>query len=78
MTQYEKDLERTINFNGRQMPIAYYNLVLSIRDVSLWTKGMKPHRNWKLKQVKEYFGITGNADKILDRLKAEQQCWTKN
>jgi hypothetical protein len=29
---------------------------------------MKPHRHWRLKDVKTYFGLKGNAETILTRL----------
>lgn len=77
MTQYEKDIDNFINFNGKPMPIAYYNLAISIRDVSLFTKGIVAHRGWRLKHVKEYFGLKGNKEKILEQLKAEMAEWQK-
>lgn len=51
---------RSINVNGNPMPMAYYNLVLSIRDLKLWKAGMKPHRFWKVTDVKNYFGLKGH------------------
>ena len=68
-TQFELDWEQTMNINGMESNKGYYNLVVTIRDLSLWTKlKMKPNRHWKLKDVKTYFGLTGNAQTILDRL----------
>ena len=29
---------------------------------------LKPHRNWRLKDVKNYFNITGNTTKVLNQL----------
>ena len=68
MTQYEKDKDRYFNFNSSRMSFAYYNLVISIRDVGLWINNLRPHRNWRLKHVKEYFGIKGSAEKVLNEL----------
>lgn len=68
-TQFETDFEKPMNINGIQSSRAYYNLVVSIRDVSLFSKGMKPHRNWRLKDVKGYFGLTGGTEKVLIGLK---------
>lgn len=57
-TQFIKDLDKTIDFNGNPMPLGYYNLVVSIRDFKMYAKhGMKPHRGWKPTVAKEYFGI---------------------
>ena len=68
-TQFELDLEKPISINGRQSSRAYYNLVVSIRDVSLFDIGMKPHRHWRLKDVKWYFGLKGNTKKVLQGLR---------
>lgn len=68
MTRFEEDLRVPINYNGTDIPRGYYNLLLSIRDVSLFSKGIKPHRHWRLKDVKWYFGISGNTEKILTQL----------
>jgi len=69
-TQFLKDFEAPLNINGAQSSRAYYNLVVSIRDVSLFTKGIKPHRMWRLKDVKNYFGLVGGKEKCLVQLQA--------
>lgn len=44
-----------------------YNLLLTRRDLSIYVKAdMRPHRNWKLKDVRQYFGIKGSATELLD------------
>jgi hypothetical protein len=60
-TPFIRDLDRTINFNGKPMPLGYYNLVISIRDFKLYQKGLKPHRHWKPTHAREYFGIRKRA-----------------
>ena len=72
-TQFETDFEKPMSINGNQSTRAYYNLVVSIRDVSLFSKGMKPHRHWRLKDVKWYFGLTGGTEKVLVGLKNIQE-----
>tara|TARA_B100000780_G_scaffold211720_1_gene151526 strand:- start:485 stop:793 length:309 start_codon:yes stop_codon:yes gene_type:complete len=67
-TRFEKDWFQPMNINGMESNKGYYNLIVSIRDVSLWIKGLKPHRNWYLTDVKKYFGIKGNAQTVLDIL----------
>jgi len=62
------DAERMTSINGVPTPIAYYNLILSIRDVSLYSKGIKPHRFWKITDVKKYFGISGDASTLKTKL----------
>lgn len=51
--QFLKDL----NNNKMGVNKGIYNLICSKRDLTLFCKGIKPHRNWKLKNVKEYFGL---------------------
>ena len=74
-TQFDKDLEVIMAINDGYQTRAWYNLVISIRDVSLWTKGIAPHRHWRLKHVKEYFGVKGNAKKILEQLKYKKELY---
>lgn len=68
---YKKHIEdgKTIKLNDGHINIGNYNLAISIRDVSLFCKGMKPHRNWRLKHVKDYFEVKGNAPNVLKQLK---------
>ena len=68
MTQYQLDLQRPLSINGAQSSRAFYNLVVSIRDVSLFSKGIKPHRGWRISDVKNYFGVKGNPTKVLIQL----------
>ena len=68
MTQFQLDLQRPLSINGAQSSRAFYNLVVSIRDVSLFSKGIKPHRGWKISDVKNYFGVKGNPTKVLIQL----------
>ena len=70
MTQYQLDLQRPLSINGAQSSRAFYNLVISIRDVSLFSKGIKPHRGWRITDVKNYFGVKGSPTKVLIQLQA--------
>ena len=49
--------------------IAMYNLITSKSAVKLWTKGIKPNRHWRITDVKNYFGMNGNAETLLEKLK---------
>ncbi len=72
MTRFEEDKDKMFMYgdsNGsRPMSRAYWNLVISIRDVGLFCKGIAPNRHWRLKHVKEYFGVKGGKEKIYDQL----------
>ncbi len=67
MTQFEIDLEQDLSVNGSASSKGMYNLIVSKRDLGLWSKiGMKPHRHWKVTDVKRYFGLKGNKHKIYE------------
>ena len=57
--------------------MAIYNLITSKGAVKLLTKGIKPSKHWRLKDVKEYFGVTGNAEKIKIALETMYEAMTK-
>lgn len=67
-TKFQEDLGRSIDVNGKPMPVGYWNLIISIRDVKLYSKGIKPHRMWKISDVKWYFGVKGSAQQIAETL----------
>ena len=67
-TKFETDLTSTMSVNGAPMSHAYWNLIVSIRDCKLYSKGIKPHRNWKISDVKWYFGVKGGAEVIAKKL----------
>ena len=67
MTQFEQDLETSLSVNGSASSRGMWNLIVSKRDLGLWAKcGMKPHRGWKVTDVKKYFGLKGNKHKIYE------------
>ena len=76
-TKFESDLGISLNVNGSPMPAAMWNLLLSIRDCKLYSKGIKPHRNWKISDVKWYFGVKGGAGEIAKRLEEYKEALTK-
>ena len=70
-TQFYRDMieeSRTVNINNSVVPIGYWNLLLSIRYCKLYSVGLKPHRNWKISDVKRYFGVKGDAKQIVEQL----------
>jgi hypothetical protein len=62
------DETKTMNVNTKPMARGMWNLILSKRDCSLYSKGIKPHRNWKITDVKRYFGIKGSASEMAEQL----------
>ena len=67
-TQFEKDLKVDLDVNGQNMGRGMWNLIVSIRDAKLFCKGIKAHRNWRLTDVKWYFGVTGGKEKVAEAL----------
>ena len=70
-TQFFKDMtdeSKMLNVNNGTMPLGYWNLIISIRDCKLYSKGIKPHRNFKITNVKTYFGLKGDAGKLVVQL----------
>jgi hypothetical protein len=67
-TQFESDCAQMLRVNDGYMSRGIWNLLLSIRDCKLYSKGIKPHRNWRITDVKNYFGISGGASKCAEQL----------
>lgn len=69
-TQFYQDLineEKVMQVNGSPMSRGVWNLIVSKRDLTMWVKrGMKPHRGWKVTDVKRYYGLKGSGQKLLD------------
>ena len=66
--QFLKDIESEPNYNG--VPLGVYNLLTAIGSLKLWNMeiiGIKT-RNFRLRDVKKYFGITGDAKTLLYKL----------
>ena len=68
ITGFERDCSIPLNINGVDANRGYYNLVISIRDLKLWKAGMRPHRHWRITDVKKYFGISGKVDVLIHTL----------
>ena len=64
--QFLKDLDTPKDFGGLSKGL--YNLAVCKGQVKLFSKGIKPTRHWRLKDVKNYFGLVGGTNKILSQL----------
>ena len=76
--KYFADLQKPIRINDGVMSIGIYNLIVSIRDLKIYSRGMKPHRNWKITDVKKYFGVQGSTLNILSKLELELEMYKHN
>lgn len=65
-TQFHKDLFMPLNVNGSNMSAGLWNLLLSERDCVMYASGsgMKPHRFWKISDVKKYFNVRGSREVV--------------
>ena len=70
--QFFKDLTSMDN-SQRNYNLGEWNLALSLRDLKLYCKGIKPHRGWRITPVKKYFGMTGNKETLLAKLQLLKQ-----
>ena len=75
MTQFEQLVEdvkagkqKTPVVNGGKIPYVKYQLACHKRDLSLWVKGIKINRNFKVTDYKRYYGLKGNdRNKLLEQ-----------
>jgi hypothetical protein len=60
-TPFEEALEkgRLVSLNGVDVRYAIYALHIHKRDLSLWSKGIKINRFFKVTDYKKYYGIKG-------------------
>ena len=65
--QFFKDLTSFEN-SKRNYNLGLWNLSLSRRDLTLYCKGIKPNRKWRITPVKKYFGMTGHKEVLLEKL----------
>ena len=48
--------------------IALFNLAVVKGQLTLFNKGILPSRHWRLKHVKQYFGMNGNKEVLLKKV----------
>ena len=50
--------------------MARYNLIIVKGQLQLFSKGIKPNRHFRLKDIKRYFGISGNTETLINKINA--------
>jgi len=50
--------------------MARYNVIVVKGQLQLFSKGIKPNRHFRLKDIKRYFGITGNTEALITKINA--------
>ena len=48
--------------------MARYNVIVVKGQLQLFSKGIKPNRHFRLKDIKRYFGITGNTEALINKI----------
>ena len=48
--------------------MARYNLIIVKGQLQLFSKGIKPNRHFRLKDIKRYFGISGNTETLINKI----------
>ena len=48
--------------------MARYNVIIVKGQLKLFSKGIKPNRHFRLKDIKRYFGITGNTEALINKI----------
>ena len=51
-----------IDYFGYQLSVAKFEL-------SLNAKGIKPRRHWKVSDLKNYYGLTGKGEQLVEQIK---------
>ena len=49
--------------------MARYNVIIVKGQLQLFSKGIKPNRHFRLKDIKRYFGISGNTETLINKEK---------
>ena len=55
-----------------------YNLIVIKGQLKLYSKGIKPSRNWRLTDVKNYLGLKGSTGSLLKQAEQLYKIITKS
>ncbi len=50
-----------ISFEGKNVNAVIYQLAVTKFQLSLYAKGIKPTRHWRLKDTKDFYGLKGKT-----------------
>jgi hypothetical protein len=56
-----------VSYSGKKIDYFGYQLATSKFQLSIWSKGMKPTRHFKISDLKWYYGLKGNNEKMLEQ-----------
>ena len=67
--EIDKDCKFMQDLNNNAT-MARYNVIVVKGQLQLFSKGIKPNRHFRLKDIKRYFGITGNTETLITKINA--------
>jgi len=56
-----------VSYSGKKIDYFGYQLATSKYQLSLYSKGIKPTRHFKISDLKWYYGLKGNNEKMLEQ-----------
>jgi len=59
-----------------EVPVAQVRLITSISAMKLFCRGIMPYRGFRMKDIKDYFGVKGNKQAVLTALEAIKEVTT--
>lgn len=59
-----------------EVPVAQVKLISSIAAMKLFCSGIMPYRGFRMKDIKDYFGVKGNKQKVLQALESIKEVTT--
>lgn len=57
----------SVGMQGGKIDYFQYQLAVHRFELRLWEKGLKPRRQWKVGDLKKYYGLTGNDRETLTK-----------
>lgn len=59
-TKWYKDMDKTFEYQGKEVPLGIYNLIITCATLKLYNNDkLEAKKNFKLKDVYDYFGLDG-------------------
>lgn len=66
----------SVSYGTKPIDAFWYNLCVHEMQLSLFSKGIIPHRHWKITPIKQYYGLKGsNRVKLLEQFKAIKEAY---
>ena len=60
-----------------EVPVSQVKLITSISAMKMYCHGIIPYRGFRMKDIKDYFGVKGNKQAVLQALEAIKEVTMK-